>query len=258
MPHATGDGIVMAAAAGANLNSMDHLVSFPGAVDGGFGRLQQAPQFLTDGIWVNSKGDRFVNEHGNPDEREIAFLEQSDFGFFYIVDQGIVDRGRLGVLGWEDEQLQSHIQSGIVKKASSISALAREIGTRNGQLESTLKKYNEFVSSGKDTDFSRENLDQQLVEGPFYAVPITGSILITHGGISVNHLLQVVDVNERVIAGLYAAGETLGVAQMMGKAVLSGMSVGPAITLGRIAARNAFQYAQTRRSATEACTETKL
>ena len=253
MPHATGDGIVMAAAVGASLNSMDHLVSHPGAVDGASGRLQQAPKFLTDGIWVNSKGNRFVNEHGNPDEREIAFLEQSDFGFFYIIDQSAIDRGSLGVLGWEQEQLQSHIQSGIVKKASSITSLAREIGMGSSQLESTLKKYNDSVSLGKDIEFGREKLDQQLVDGPFYAVPITGSILITHGGISVNHLLQVVDANRRAIAGLYAAGETLGSAQMMGKGVLSGMSVGPALTLGRIAARNAFQYAQTQGSTTEAC-----
>jgi len=41
---------------------------------------------------------------------------------------------------------------------------------------------------------------------------------------------------------------SLGSAQMMGNAVLSGMSVGPAITLGRIVARNAWQYAQLRAS----------
>jgi fumarate reductase flavoprotein subunit len=67
--------------------------------------------------------------------------------------------------------------------------------------------------------------------------------LITHGGITVNHDLQVLHQNGMVIPGLYAVGETLGCGQLMGNAVLSGMSVGPAITLGRIAARNACNYA---------------
>ena len=52
------------------------------------------------------------------------------------------------------------------------------------------------------------------------------------------------DETNAAIQGLFAVGETLGSAQMMGTAVLSGMSVGPAITLGRLAARNAYRYAR--------------
>ena len=253
MPHATGDGIVMAADVGANLTSMDHLVSHPGAVDGGTGRLHHAPRFLTDGIWVNKQGKRFVNEHGDPDERDAAFLEQPDFGFFYLLDQGVVDQERLGVIGWDNGKLRSHLTSGVVKKATSVSALARKIGVGSKQLTNTVRAFNDSVARGSDDEFGREQLRRALVTGPYYAIPITGSILITHGGISVNHLSQVVDRDQRAIAGLYAAGETLGVGQMMGRAVLSGMSVGPAITLGRIAARNACLYAQCLQPASQAC-----
>ena len=254
MPHATGDGIVMAAEVGADLTSMDLLLSHPGAVDGGFGRLDHAPRFLTDGIWVNQQGERFVNEHGAPDEREVAFLEQEDFGYFYIFDQSAIDQERVGVIGWDNEKLADHISGGVVKRSESVTALAKLIGVGASQLTKTIGEFNGSVSSGADPAFGRKQLSRPLDRGPYFAVPITGSILITHGGISVNHLLQVVDENKRAIAGLYAAGETLGVAQMMGKAVLSGMSVGPALTLGRIAARNAFQYAQTQGFTTEACT----
>ena len=255
MPHATGDGIVMAAQIGANLTSMDHLVAHPGAVEGGSGRLRHAPRFLTDGIWVNKQGKRFVNEHGDPDKRDAAFLEQPEFGFYYILDQGVVDQQRLGVIGWDNGKLRSHLISGIVKKATSVSALARKIGVGSKQLTKTLDAFNASVSSGSDDEFGRQQLNRALVAGPYYAIPITGSILITHGGVSVNHLSQVVDRNQRAIAGLYAAGETLGVGQMMGRAVLSGMSVGPAITLGRIAARNACHYVQSPQPAAQACVD---
>lgn len=258
MPHATGDGIVMAAEIGAKLTNMDFLLSHPGAVDGGFGRLELAPRFMTEGIWVNRQGTRFANEHGSPDHREVAFLEQADFGFFYIFDQGIVDRSKLGMIGWESDQLNEYVKAGVVKKAGSVPKLAQKAGISGKQLSATFTAYNDSVSAGKDAEFGRQQLDWRLDRGPFFAVPITGSILITHGGISVNHMLQVVDENKRTIAGLYAAGETLGVGQLMGKAVLSGMSVGPAITLGRIAARNAFQYAQSRPFSAESCPGNKV
>jgi succinate dehydrogenase/fumarate reductase flavoprotein subunit len=96
--------------------------------------------------------------------------------------------------------------------------------------------------------------DGPLSTGPYYVIPITGSVLISHGGVAVNHSLQVMGSHGKPLKGLYAAGETLGSAQMMGNAVLRGMSVGPAITLGRLVARNAWQYAQLRASYSVHCT----
>ena len=257
LPHATGDGLIMAEQAGANLINMDIFVAFPGAVKGASGRLQHPPDHYTDGIWVNKQGRRFFNEHtDNPDERERAFLEQPDFGFFYIIDERTKNLGKLGVLNWTQEQLQREISRGVVKKATSIRQLAIKIDVNANRLSQTVTKYNDFVTRGVDEEFNRTNLDHKLAQGPFYGIPITGSVLISHGGISVNHSLQVTADNGKVIPGLYAVGETLGCAQMMGSAVLSGMSVGPAITLGRIVARNACQYAQLRQRQTVVCAET--
>ena len=247
LPHATGDGLVMAEQAGAELTNMDIFVAFPGAVEGASGRLQHPPDHYTGGIWVNKQGRRFVNEHtGSPAERERAFLEQPDFGFFYIIDER-VKRLDPGIAGWDREQLGQEIARGVVKQAKSIRQLAGKMGVDAGQLGRTLAKYNDSVVRGTDAEFGRTRLDHKLEQGPFYAIPVTGSILISHGGVSVNHSLQVIDGDGKVIPGLYAVGETLGCAQMMGSAVLSGMSVGPAITLGRIVARNAYRYAQSAR-----------
>ncbi|MBT3426453.1 MAG: FAD-dependent oxidoreductase [Gammaproteobacteria bacterium] len=244
LPHATGDGIVMAEQVGARLINMDKFISFPGAVEGASGRLQHAPDHLTDGIWVNKQGDRFVNEQTlNPDQRERAFLNQKDFGFYYIFDHQTRKTGP-GIIGWDEKQIQDGISRGIVKQANTVNVLARKINVDATRLTATIARFNQFVNAGVDTDYRRQKLTRTLSNQPFYSIPITGSILISHGGIAVNHLLQAVDANDTAIQGLFAVGETLGSAQMMGTAVLSGMSVGPAITLGRLAARNAFRYAR--------------
>ena len=149
----------------------------------------------------------------------------------------------IGIKGWDRNHLRQHTLSGLIKKADSIMSLAKKIGIPPTNLTKTVDQFNRSVKHGRDDQFNREQLDEPLENGPYYSIPITGSILITHGGIKVNHAMQVLQASGKVIDGLYAAGETLGLAQMMGTAVLSGMSVGPAITLGRQVARNACQYA---------------
>ncbi len=256
LPHATGDGILMAEEAGAQLVNMDRLIAFPGTVQNLSGeptrtRLQFPPDHYTDGIWVNQQGQRFVNEvTDHPDERERAFLAQSGLVFFLIFDERIRQNlDTVGVMSWDKEMLDNEIVSGsLIVRADTLAELAGRFGIAADPLKATASRFNDFVASGADEDFGRGRLRYPLGRGPFYGLRVTGSVLMTHGGISVNHALQVKHQNDRVIPGLYAAGETLGCGQLMGEAVLSGMSVGPAITLGRLAARNAYQYAQTRRN----------
>jgi tricarballylate dehydrogenase len=45
---------------------------------------------------------------------------------------------------------------------------------------------------------------------PFTAVPVTGGITFTFGGLKVNASGQVLNTWDRVIPGLYAAGELMG------------------------------------------------
>ena len=116
-----------------------------------------------------------------------------------------------------------------------------------------MTEYNQAVFTKVDEKFNRQRLDSPINDRTFYSIPITVSILISHGGVAVNPLMQAIEPSGKIIDGLYAAGETIGSAQMMGTAVLSGMSVGPAITLGRIAARNACQYMQYQNNRVASC-----
>ena len=49
-----------------------------------------------------------------------------------------------------------------------------------------------------------------------------------------NENLEVIKQDGKPIGNLYAAGELLGMGQMMGNSVCGGMSVTPALTLGRL------------------------
>ncbi len=251
LPHANGDGIRMAEAVGADLTNMDKLIIFPAPVqDIGGGptgaRMQFPPDDHTDGIWVNRDGERFINERtSNPDDREQALLGQRDQVFFLIFDEHIrKNMSTLPVMQWDKKTLERKIARGVaITSADSLRGLAGKLGVNAAGLTTTVRQFNDSVASGADEAFGREALRFKLERPPFYGIRVGTALLITHGGIAVNQDLQVLHRDGMVIPGLYAVGETLGCGQLMGNAVLSGMSVGPAITLGRIAARNAYHYA---------------
>lgn len=253
LPHATGDGIKMAKKIGAKLVNMDHLVIFPGTINDLDGlpleintRLRFSPRHYTKSIWINKKGERFVNEHADPDEREISFLNQEELKFYVIFNQSILEsRENTDVSKWDKKILTDQIKKGgVVASAKNLTELSKLINVPKESIKLTLENYNQDIKNGNNDLFGRSKERVPIDNGPFYAISVGGSLLTTHGGISINHNMEVINESKRVIKGLYAVGEVLGNGQLMGKGVVSGMSVGPAITFGRIAAREAYRYAQ--------------
>jgi tricarballylate dehydrogenase len=57
----------------------------------------------------------------------------------------------------------------------------------------------------------KSNWARPIVRAPFRAYPIMPTNCFTFGGLKVNTNAQVLDQDGRVIAGLYAAGETVGI-----------------------------------------------
>jgi len=252
MPHATGDGIVMAQELAAKLTHMDYLIPSPGAVEDPRNpgsalrgvRLQLSPQGFAGAVWVNKAADRFVNEDGyGQDEKERALAKQPGMTFFVVFDEKARNANSPILAGWTKERFEQEADRGeIIKKADSIEALAGKIGVSAARLRETVSRYNGFVEAGTDLEFGRDKMKYPLAQSPFYAIRTIGTFLLTMGGIKVNSDLAVEDEKGRVIPGLYAAGEVLGNGQLAGAGMVGGMSVTPAITFGRIAARNALQY----------------
>ena len=78
---------------------------------------------------------------------------------------------------------------------------------------------------------------------PYYVIPGRVSIVVTHGGIKTNHRMEALDINEKVIPGLYASGtEIAGTSANTYNIFLSGHSFGFAINSGRIAGEEAAKY----------------
>jgi predicted oxidoreductase len=76
-----------------------------------------------------------------------------------------------------------------------------------------------------------------IVQAPFYAVQVHVGDLGTYAGIATNGHAQVLDENKRPIPGLYAAGND-ALSIMGGNYPGPGITLGPAMTFGWIAARH--------------------
>jgi succinate dehydrogenase/fumarate reductase flavoprotein subunit len=98
-------------------------------------------------------------------------------------------------------------------------------------LEETVAKYNSHVDMGKDLDFAKPTPKYKIQTPPFHAAWSTPILHDTLTGIKINSKCQVVDVEGKVIPGLYCAGESAGGFALHG--------LPRVIVFGRIAGREA-------------------
>ena len=241
--YATGDGIRMAEAAGAQIVNMDLLAPYFAGVENPPGSRRTLMISLISGIVANFKGDVWVSEHGtrfmnedskSPDERERALRGIPEAAVFALFDDAMLKANKPPVFGF-DILLE---EGRVVKKADSFAALAQAINVPAGALVKTMETYNRYVDAGKDLDFGRTDL-VPFRQPPFYAIAASGVIFMTMGGVKTNDRLQAIGQDGRVIPGLYAAGEVMGAAQWMGDGLMSGAGNGAALVFGRLAALSA-------------------
>ena len=231
-PGATGDGIVMAQAVGADLVDIDQIQLHP--------TVEQATSMLiTEGvrgdgaILVNQSGVRFVNELQTRDVVSAAELEQEGQYAYVIFDQNL--RGGL-------KATEKYIKNGIVTEGETIEALAEKLGIDPAVLAKTLADWNDAVAAGEDKEFGRTTgMEHDLSKAPYYAIKVAPGIHHTMGGVKINTNTQVIDTNGNVIPGLFAAGEVTG--GVHGGNRIGGNAVADIVVYGRIAGANACLYA---------------
>ena len=104
-------------------------------------------------------------------------------------------------------------------------------------VETTLKRYNDFVIHELDEDFHKPITNQEpLNHPPYYVMRMFPKIHHTMGGVAINELGQVLNNSNQTVKGLYAAGETAG--GVHGASRLGSMAVTDCIVFGRIAGKN--------------------
>ncbi|WP_298503816.1 FAD-dependent oxidoreductase [uncultured Maribacter sp.] len=193
-------------------------------------------------IYVNAHGKRFIREDEvSPETRELAVMKQPNWCFWIVFDErALVSKDNNGnhnpiVIGWSVAQIKEEAKKNrSLKMADSIEELAVKTGLPVDNLKETVASYNYMVSSKEDTEFSRTYLEDAISEPPFYALKVHASVLVTFGGIKVNKDLQIVDQDGKVMEGLYAAGEFLGLGATSGSSFCSGMAITPALSFGRL------------------------
>ncbi|MER1992495.1 MAG: flavocytochrome c [Eubacteriales bacterium] len=230
-PGATGDGILMAQALGADLVDIEQIQLHP--------TVEQSTSMLItesvrgDGaILVNQKGERFTNELLTRDAVSAAELEQEGQYAWIIFDQNLRDHLKA---------IEKYVKANLTKQGDTIEALAAELEIDPATLAKTLSDWNEMVKNQRDTQFGRTTgMNADLSTAPYYAIKVAPGIHHTMGGIKIDTKAQVINTEGQPIPGLFAAGEVCG--GVHGGNRLGGNAVADIVIFGRIAAQSAFDY----------------
>jgi tricarballylate dehydrogenase len=221
----TGDGIRMALEIGAQPHgnwSAAHAVGWDlnappyGDLNVGDGFGKHSYNY---GIIVNAEGRRFVDEG-------------ADFRNFTYAKYGKAILAQPGQFAWQvfDSKVLHLLRDTYrIKRvtkvtADTLEALAERMeGVDKAGFLRTVKAFNEsirtdvpFDASVKDgrattgLEIPKSNWAQTISEGPFEAYAVTCGITFTFGGLRINTEASVMDMEDRVIPGLFAAGELVG------------------------------------------------
>lgn len=225
------------------------------------GRLCTIERALPGCLMVNQKGERYLNEAASYHivgqqmaKREAEHKDASPSWF--VFDHEYRHKYPVGPLMpiMPDWFQRGEVQD-ILKKGRTLDELAQEIGVEADTLSATIQRYNDGAAKGEDPDFHRGEAAydkmygdprvtpnpclRPLSKGPFYAMPIYPGDIGTNGGLLTDDRARVVGTNGKPIAGLYAIGNNA--ASTMGESYPgAGVTIGPALTFGYIAARDAL------------------
>jgi fumarate reductase flavoprotein subunit len=132
------------------------------------------------------------------------------------------------------------VAGGAVRTAPTLDALARALGIDPVGLQGTIARYNGFAADGVDAQCAKGARHlHPVVDAPFYGAELRpATVCSTAYGLRITPDAEVLDLAERAVPGLYAAGECTGLvvgAQYFG----SGNNYANCVTMGVIAGRSA-------------------
>ncbi|KFZ37469.1 fumarate reductase [Shewanella mangrovi] len=231
-PGATGDGLDVALAAGADTRDLKYIQAHPTWSPVGGVMVTEAVRG-NGAILVNREGKRFVNEITTRDKASAAILQQKGESAFLFFDDSV--RKSL-------KKIENYIHLGIVTEGKTVAELAGKMGIPAAELEQTIASYNGFVKAGKDAQFERPNMPRELAMAPYYAIEVKPAVHHSMGGVKIDTSAEVLNKGGKVIHGLFAAGEATG--GVHGANRLGGNAISDIVTFGRIAGRNAAKFAE--------------
>ncbi len=230
-PCATGDGIIMAEAVGANLYGMEWIQMVPT----GDASLNAS---IANEMYINAEGNRFIAEDERRDVLSGAILEQTD-SFCWKVSSAYQAWDIQGGYDYKGNPIESLVANGKAVVGDTLDELAQAMGVDADNLKAAALAFDQAVSGEVPDPLGRKVFEYKMDKGPYYATKCYAKVHHTMGGVEINTQCQVLDTQGNAIPGLYACGEVTG--GIHGSNRLGGNAIADIIVFGQIAGQNAMQ-----------------
>jgi len=229
------------------------------------------PHFVMDRgkpgmIVVDSQGQRYVNESTSYHLFGIAMQAHHattpSVPSWLVCDAGALKRYGIGMIRPGGKGLKPFLADGYLKQGRTLADLAQQLKVPADQLKTTVERFNTLADQGVDEDFQRGTTDYQsangdatwpgpnpclgaLREGPFYAIALYPGDIGAATGLVTDGDARVLNAQGVAIEGLYAVGNDMH-SIMGGVYPAPGITIGPGITFGYLAAQHAVARARSR------------
>jgi succinate dehydrogenase/fumarate reductase flavoprotein subunit len=227
--------------------------------DGSLGRFPHLIERAKPGtIMIRRDGRRFCNEADSYHDVMQALFAVTPTGepaeCWLVCDHAFLRRYGLGRARPRPFPIRHWLRNGYLRRGDTIEALAAACGIDGAGLSETVAQYNREAAQGGDPAFGRGDTPYNRVQGdpehrpnpcvrpigsgPFYAVKIVPGSLGTFAGLKTDACARVLDGKGAPIPGLYAVGNDMS-SMMAGRYPAGGITLGPAMTFGYVAAHHA-------------------
>ena len=221
----TGDGITMAEAVDAK--TLYH--------DSGIDLGVNSPTFYGygeeyTGLYVTPEGERFMDESAFHFRRTRILMDLGFNDVWAVTDQS-------------NDRVEASVEEGNAFKADSIEELAEKMGVDAEKLKATVDRYNELADKGNDEDFGKSAELMNKIEGPtYYGLKLFMGNSGTIGGLVTTINCEVLNKDDQIIEGLYAAGEVASGQMMYKEYPGSGSAIAFYLAFGRQAGKTVAEF----------------
>jgi len=260
--HCTRDGLKMAMSVGSECVDLEWVqvhptgLIHPGEPDAKVKFLAAEALRGVGGVLLDMNGQRFSNELGRRDYvtgmmwKNKGLKLGNTTGFFLCLN------GKASAeISWHCKHYKGR---GIMKSYNNMGEFAKEYGIPLDNIEATFKSYNDIAEKqekdpangpydayggGKSWDKWGKKFFHNLpleTSDAFHVAIVTPVIHYCMGGLKINDASECLAADDKVIGGLYAAGEAAG--GIHGNNRLGGNSLLDCVVFGRVSGRSAARY----------------
>lgn len=205
-PWATGDGLLLAQAAGAAWTCMDQGVTSHYHAGVSMAEISFINKCVP-GVIVNGNGDRFVDESALYTVALKKFKEEQKTDFYLVFDEkgfyGLCENGNKYRLDYT-----FLLDTGDIIEAVNHTELSEKAQLAN--LPASLEAAQNCARNGEEDEFGNKKLAAMNLDGPMYALKVVPAPYIAQGGVLIDLSGHVQREDESIVEGLYAAGDVVG------------------------------------------------